>query len=161
MLVLGALDCKLIWNVDGLCLLNVCFVAILVIHCLIYEFSMWVRGFSKYEPSIICHVALIGLFLAFSIVLTEYSELLKVTSWDINQYMLIYGAIVLLPPMIIVVRNIHMINGIKKLLGESIANREYAMNWFYRDVLSYKKMYPLMMNNNARKHRHFRGFCGE
>lgn len=141
MLVFGVLDHRLIWNVDSLCLINVCYVTVLVIHCLIYEFSLRVRHFTKFEPSIVCHIALIAIFMVISIVLTEYSKLLEFIRCDIHQYMLMYGAIALLPPVIIVVRYLRMFNGMKSLLEESINNREFAMKWFYRDVLNYKKMY--------------------
>ena len=62
-------------------------------------------------------------------------------SYYIRQYMIIYCCIVLLPPVIIVARNLRMINGLRKLMEESVENRKFAMQWFYRDVRSYKEMY--------------------
>lgn len=141
MLIFGVLDHKLIWNADEICMINICFVAVLIFHCLVYEFSSRVRSILKFEPGVINHVVLISTFVAISIALTGNSKLLELVGCDIRQYMIIYCCIVLLPPVIIVARNLRMINGLRKLMEESVENRKFAMQWFYRDVRSYKEMY--------------------
>lgn len=143
MLVFGVLDHKLIWNADDICMINICFVAVLVIHCLVYEFSSRVRSVSKFEPGIISHVVLMTILGATSIALMENSKMLEIIRCDIRLYMIIYGCIVLLPPVVVVVRNLRMINGLRKLMEESMENRKFAMQWFYRDVKNYKEMYEM------------------
>ncbi len=141
MLVLGVLDCKLIWNVDSLCMLNTCFVSVLVIHCIIYELSLRIRCYTRLEPSIVRHATLIVLFLVISIVITEHSQLLGFITCDIKQYMVVYSLAVLVPPVIIVGRNLRLISEMRMMLEKNINNREFAMKWFHDGILDYKKMY--------------------
>ena len=80
---------------------------------------------------------------ATSIAVMENSKMLEIIRCDIRLYMIIYGCIVLLPPVVVVVRNLRMINGLRKLMEESMENRKFAMQWFYRDVKNYKEMYEM------------------
>ena len=80
---------------------------------------------------------------ATSIALMENSKMLGIIRCDIRLYMFIYGCIALLPPVVVVVRNLRMINGLRKLMEESMENRKFAMQWFYRDVKNYKEMYEM------------------
>lgn len=146
LMVMGVLDHKMVRIADDICFMLIMVVAILQLHCYLYEFSYKIRNVRFLTPTVIGHLVImslciIGAFYCFDDNIRTFGQ-----NSDITVYMLIFAVLVVTPPIIVLGRHYMLYNRLNNILKHSEKSMEWAMKWFHRDVSNYKEMYHLDTN---------------
>lgn len=146
LMVMGVLDHKSVWSVDEVSFMLIMVVAILQLHCYIYEFSYRIRSIKYLTPTVIGHLAIMSICVAGTIYCFDDTIRPFGEYGDINVYMSIFAILVVTPPIIILGRHYMLYNKLNGILKHSGKSMEWAMKWFHRDVSNYKEKYHLDTN---------------
>lgn len=136
LMVMGVLDYKIVWVTDYICFTMIILVALLQLHCYLFEFSSRIRNIKFLTPTVKSHLVIISLCVIGAFYIFNCKKWTLGHYSDINVYMSVFAILVVVPPIILLVWHYRLfIKPFKE--WEKLLDR--GMKLYHSDVIRYKE----------------------
>ena len=141
LLLVGVLDCRLLFCTDAIAGALIVLILLLEIHCFLYRYSSKIRSFENFSPKTMCHIKIIFSVCIFLVVACVFKVDSFIPAVDIKCYMLLFAIVSLIPPILEVSVNYRAVKRMRRALKDNDETRKFVLNWFKKEIDFYVEMY--------------------
>ncbi len=141
LMLIGALDCRLLFCADAIAGALIVLILLLEVHCFLYRYSSKIRSFEYCSPKTMCHIKIIFSVCIFLVVACVFKVDSFIPAVDIKCYMLLFAIVSLIPPILEVSVNYRAVKRMRRALKDNDETRKFVLNWFKKEIDFYVEMY--------------------